>query len=151
MPSIIPSYIYMFAAMTAVGTLLIFSFNSYAATLRFIPETEQLDNLLNYVAAKATELATSTQIDAVTQFYLNLPTTIGDQQYWIRLQNDTVQSWVIGGFGTDWNITSSYRVFLPGNSIATGHHLSVYGPAVLESWTNGSVRQLFLTSARNLN
>lgn len=151
MPSIIPSYVIMFAAMTAVGTLLIFSFNSYAATLRFIPETEQLDNLLNYVAAKATELVTSTQIDAVTQFYLNLPTAIGDQHYWICLQNDTVQSWVMGGFGTDWNITSSYKVFLPGNSIATGHHLSVYGPAVLESWANGSVRQLFLTSARNLN
>ena len=151
MPSIIPSYVIMFAAMTAVGTLLVFSFNSYAATLRFIPETEQLDNLLNYVAAKATELVTSTQIGAATQFYLNLPTAIGDQQYWICLQNDTLQSWVMGGFGTDWNITSSYKVFLPGNSIATGHYLSVDEPAVLESWINGSVRQLFLTSARNLN
>lgn len=141
----------MFVAMTAVGTLLIFSFNSYAATLRFIPETEQLDNLLNYVAAKATELVTSTQTDAVTQFYLNLPTKIGNQQYWIRLQNDTLQSWVMGGFGTDWNITSSQKVFLPGKSIAAGHHLSLYGPAVLKSWMNGSVCQLFLISVRDLN
>jgi hypothetical protein len=140
----------MFVAMIAVGTLLIFSFNSYAATLRFIPETEQLDNLLNYVAAKATELITSTQT-GTTQFYLDLPTGIGDQQYWIRLQNDTFQSCVVGGFGTDWNITSSYEVFLPGNSIATGYHLSLYGPAVLESWINGSVHQLFLTSARDLS
>jgi len=141
----------MFAAMTAVGTLLIFSFNSYAATLRFIPETEQLDNLLNYVAAKATELVTSTQIDAVTQFYLNLPTTIGDQQYWICLQNDTLRSWVMGGFGTDWNITSSHKIFLPGKPIAVGHHLSIYGPAVLKSWMNGSVYQLFLISVRDLS
>jgi hypothetical protein len=151
MPSIIPSYIQMFVAMIAVGTLLIFSFNSYAATLRFIPETEQLDNLLNYVAAKATELITSTQTDGSTQFYLNLPLRIGDQQYWIRLQNDTLQSWVIGGFGTYWNITSSHKVFLPGKPIVTGHHLSVYGPAVLKSWVNGSVRQLFLTSARDVD
>jgi hypothetical protein len=141
----------MFVAMIAVGTLLIFSFNSYAATLRFVPETEQLNNLLNYVAAKATELMTSTQTGTVAQFYLNLPIEIGDQQYWILLQNSTDQSWLMGGFGTDWNISSSYRVFLPGDSIATGHDLSVYGPAVLESWMNGSVRQLFLTSARNLS
>jgi hypothetical protein len=141
----------MFVAMIAVGTLLVFSFNSYAATLRFVPETEQLNNLLNYVAAKATELITSTQTGTVTQFYLDLPTGIGNQQYWIRLQNSTDQCWVIGGFGTNWNITSSYEVSLPGNSIATGYVLSVYGPAVLESWINGSVRQLFLISLRNLN
>jgi hypothetical protein len=140
----------MFVAMIAVGTLLIFSFNSYAATLRFIPEAEQLNNLLNYVTAKATELITSTQTGNIT-VYLDLPTGIGDQQYWIRLQNDAFRSWVIGGFGTDWNITSSYEVFLPGNSIATGHHLSVYGPAVLKSWVNGSAHQLFLTSARDLD
>lgn len=112
MPSIIPSYLQMFVAMTAVGTLLIFSFNSYASTLQSVPETEQLDNLLNYVAAKATELTTSTPTAGITQFYLDLPTSIGNRQYWIRLQNDTLQSWVMGGFGTDWNITSSYRVFL---------------------------------------
>jgi hypothetical protein len=151
MPSIIPSYIQMFVAMIAVGTLLIFSFNSYAATLRYIPETEQLDNLLNYVAAKATELITSTQTDANTQFYLNLPLRIGDQHYWIRLQNDTLQSWVMGGFGTYWNISSTHKVFLPGNPIATGHHLSIYGTAVLKGWINGSVCQLLLISARDLN
>lgn len=151
LPSIIPSYIQMFVAMTAVGTLLIFSFNSYASTLHTIPETEQLNNLLNYIAAKATELITSTQTDANTQLYLNLPTKIGDRGYWIRLQNDSLQSWVMGGFGGDWNITSFHKVFLPADSIATGHHLSVYGPAVLKSRINGSVRQLFLTSARDLN
>jgi len=141
----------MFVAMVAVGTLLIFSFNSYATTLRIIPETEQLDNLLNYVAAKATELVTSTQTGTVTQFCLNLPTKIGDLPYWIRLQNDTLQSWIMGGFGTDWNMTTFHKIFLPGNSIATGHHLSIYGPAVLTSWINSSVRQLFLTSARDLD
>jgi hypothetical protein len=151
LPSIIPSYLYMFVAMIAVGTLLILSFNSYAATLRFIPETEQLSNLLNYVAAKATELTTSTQTGTITQFYINLPPEIGDRQYWIRLQNDTLQSWVMGGFGTDWNMTSSYEVFLLGNSIASGHHLSLYGPAVLKGWINGSVLQLFLASVRDIN
>ena len=151
MPSIIPAYVQMLVAMTAVGTLLIFSFNSYASTLRSVPETEQLDNLLNYVAAKATELTTSTPTEGTTQLYFDLPTSLGDRPYWIRLQNDTLQSWVMGGFGTYWNITSSHRVSLPGNSIVTGHYLSVYGPAVLKSWISGSVRQLFLTNVRELN
>jgi len=150
-PSIIPAYMQMFVAMIAVGTLLIFSFNSYAATLRFIPETEQLNNLLNYVAAKATELTTSTQTGTVTQFYLSLPIEIGNQQYWIRLQNDTIQSWIMGGFGTDSNMTSSYVVFLPGNPTASGYLLSVYGPAVLKSSMNGSDHQLFLGSVRDLS
>lgn len=151
LPSIIPSYVQMFVAMLAVSTLLIFSFNSYAVTLRSIPETEQLDNLLNYVAAKATELITSSQTDMTAQVYLDLPTRIGDQQYWMRLQNDTLQSWVMGGFGADWNTTSSHKVFLPGRPVATGHHLGVYGYAVLKGWMKGSVRELFLASARGFN
>ena len=148
MPSIIPSYIYMFAAMTAVGTLLIFSFNSYAATLRSIPEAEQLDNLLNYVAAKATELLTITKMNSNAQVYLNLPTKIGDQQYWIRLRNDTVQSWIEGSLGKIHNDTSFYKVYLTGKPSATGYHISSFGPAVLKCYMNSSVLQLFLTSAR---
>ena len=148
MPSIIPSYIYMFAAMTAVGTLLIFSFNSYAATLRSIPETEQLDNLLNHVSAKATELLTLTKADSNAQIYLNLPTAIGDREYWIRLRNDTIQSWIEGGFGEIWDGTTFHKVSLAGKPSAKGHYTSGFGPAVLKCSLNGSVPQLFLTSAR---
>jgi hypothetical protein len=148
-PSIIPSYIYMFVAMLAVGTLLIFSFTSYATTLRSIPETEQLDNLLNHVAAKATQLLTTTTTNSNTQTNLNLPTRIGDREYWIRLRNDTLQSWIEGGFGKNWDGTTSHKVFLPGKPIATGHYISGFGPAVLKCPMNGSVLQLFLTSARD--
>jgi len=148
LPSIIPSYIYMFVAMTAVGTLLIFSFNSYTATLRSVPETEQLDNLLNHVAAKATQLLTQTKTDSNAQILLNLPTKIGDQEYWIRLRNNTLQSWIEGGLGKIWDDTTSHKVFFPGKPSAIGQHVSVYGPAVLKCYMNGSVPQLFLTSAR---
>jgi hypothetical protein len=138
----------MFAAMTAVGTLLIFSFSSYAATLRSIPETEQLDNLLNCVAAKATELLTITKSNSNAQVYLDLPTKIGDQQYWIRLRNDTVQSWIEGSLGKIHNDTSFHKIFLAGKPSATGHHVSSFGPAILKCYMNGSVSQLSLTSVR---
>ncbi|MEM2102385.1 MAG: hypothetical protein QXM22_02590 [Candidatus Bathyarchaeia archaeon] len=149
MPSIIPAYVYMFAAMTAVGTLLIFSFNSYAATLRFIPETEQLDNLLSCVAAKATELQSLTTANSNTQGYLNLPSKIGDKSYWLRLRNDTVQSWVEGGFGEiTENTVTNHRVYLAGKPYASGQYTSGFGIAVLKSFMNGSVVQIYLTNAR---
>jgi hypothetical protein len=139
----------MFVAMLAVGTLLIFSFTSYATTLRSIPETEQLDNLLNHVTAKATQLLTTITANSNTQTYLNLPTKIGDREYWIRLQNDALQSWIEGGFGNNWNGITSHKVFLPGKPAATGHYVSGFGPAFLKCHLNGSVLQLFITSARD--
>jgi len=150
MPSIIPSYVYMFAAMTAVGTLLIFSFNSYAATLRSIPETEQLDNLLNHVAAKAIELQSLTTTNSNTQAYLNLPTRIGDRNYWLRLRNDTIQSWLEGGLGEIWDDTpTNHQVYLAGKPYATGQYVSGFGPAVLKGYVNGSISQIFLSSVRD--
>jgi hypothetical protein len=149
LPSIIPSYLYMFAAMIAVGTLLIFSFNSYAATLRSVPETEQLDNLLNHVAAKATELLTQTKTDSNARITLNLPIRIGDRDYWIRLQNDSIQSWVEGGFGEIWNDTVSHKVFFPNRPAVAGHYISGFGAAVLKCYMNGSVLQLLLTNTRD--
>lgn len=148
MPSIIPSYMYMFAAMIAVGTLLIFSFNSFAATLRSVPETEQLGNLLNQVAAKATELLT-VKTNSKTQITLSLPIRIGDRDYWVRLQNDSAQSWVEGGFGGIWNATSSHRVFFPNKPAVAGHYISGFGYAVLKCYMNGSALQLLLTDTRN--
>lgn len=147
MPSIIPSYIYMFFAMTAVGTLLIFSFNSYATTLRSVPETEQLDNLLNHVAAKATEFLTQTNSN--TQTTLNLPSKIGDREYWVRLQHDSTQSWVEGGLGKIWDGIVSHKVFIPSKPAVAGHYISGFGAAVLKCYMNGSVLQLRLTSTRN--
>jgi hypothetical protein len=139
----------MFAAMTAVGTLLIFSFNSYAATLRFIPETEQLDNLLSCVAAKAMELQSLTTVNTSTQVYLNLPSKIGDKPYWLRLRNDTVQSWIEGGLGEIMeNTIANHRVYLAGKPYASGQYMSGFGPAVLKSHMNGSAIQIYLTSAR---
>jgi hypothetical protein len=139
----------MFAAMTAVGTLLIFSFSSYATTLRSVPEMEQLDNLLNYIAAKATELLTQTKTNSNTKFTLNLPSKIGDREYWIRLQNNTVQSWIEGGLSKIWNGSTSHKVFFPGSPVATGYYISGFGPAVLRCYVIGSVLQLVLTSARD--
>ena len=148
MPALIPSHIYMFVAMTAVGTLLIFSFNSYAATLRHVPEKEQLDNLLSHVAAKAIGIMTMTGGDSTTKVYLDLPTSIGDRQYWIRLRNDSIQAWVEGGLGEIWNGTNVNRVFLPATPTATGEFIGDYGVATLACYRSGSELRLVLANGR---
>ena len=59
MPSIVPSYLYTFFALALIGTILIGTFSSLAASLKQIPEEKQLRNVLDYVAAKSLELVNS--------------------------------------------------------------------------------------------
>ncbi|MEM4704627.1 MAG: hypothetical protein QXJ02_06140 [Candidatus Bathyarchaeia archaeon] len=148
MPSIIPAHVYMFVATVAVGTLLISSFSSYANTLRHIPEKEQLGNLLQRVATKATEILVATNENSTTQVCLRLPTSIGNNQYWIRLKNDSVQIWVEGGLGRIWNGTTANRAYLPVRAIVSGEFLSSYGLATLTCYKNQSEPQLVLTTGR---
>lgn len=145
MPSIIPTHIYMFLAMTVVGTLLIFSFNSFASTLRFVPEKEQLYNIIAHVAAKATELTILTTPNSTTEISLKLPISVGDRQYWIRLHNNTYQSWTEGGFG-ETTAKALYRVSVPGKPSATGSYTGNSRNAVLRCYMNESVVQLVLTN-----
>lgn len=148
MPALIPSHIYMFVATTIVGTLLIFSFNSYAATLRYVPEKEQLNNLLNHVAAKAIEILTMTSENSTTRIYLDLPTSIGDRQYWIRLRNDSIQAWVEGGLGRIWSGMVASKVFLPSTPRASGEFIGDFGVATLTCKRSNEGLQLVLTTGR---
>jgi len=138
----------MLVAMTAVGTLLIFSFNSFATILRSVPEVEHLDYLLSCVATKATELLTEINLNSNIQIYLDLPTRIGNREYWIRLHSNSLQSWVEGGLGKIWVGPTSRRVFLPGNQSAIGYYTSDSGTAILECYMNNSIPQLVLTNVR---
>jgi hypothetical protein len=138
----------MFVATVAVGTLLIFSFNSYAVTLRHVPEKEQLNNLLSHIAAKAVEIMTMTSEDSTTKVYLDLPTSIGDRQYWIRLRNDSIQAWVEGGLGEIWNGTTVNKVFLPSTPIAAGEFIGDFGVATLTCRRSGSELELVLATGR---
>lgn len=146
MPSIIPSHIYMLLAMTIIGTLLVFSFNSFASTLRFVPEKEQLYSIVMHVAAKAAELTILTTSNSTAKILLNLPISIGDRQYWIRLQNNTYRSWVEGGFGETITDSALYKVSITGKPSATGSYISSSGTATLKCHMNESVVHLVLTN-----
>ncbi len=148
LPSTIPSHIYTMVALAAVGTLLVVTVNSYTITLRTTSETEQLKNLLNQVAARGNELLTITvATNSSTRVYLQLPATIGYQQYWIRASNDSSATWIQGALGQITENSVENSVFLPQGTAASGFFVGGYGPAVLESYMNGSSPQLNLASS----
>jgi len=145
MPSTVPSYMYTFFALAIVGTLLICTFSSFAVSMRRAPENEQLKNILEKVASESCELlslvvANNSTVNTV----LDLPSTIGDKRYWIRLGNDTSSAWVEGGLG-DVPSQTENRVYLPGMPKASGQFISGNGVAKLECYKNGSKICLYLT------
>jgi len=147
LPSIISGHIYTMVALAAVGTLLVATLYSYTASLRATAEAEQLKNLLSQVAAKANELLTITAAtNSSTRIVLQMPATIGYQQYWIRVSNDSTSAWVEGSLGQVVERTASNLLFLPKGTSAYGSFVGGYGPAVLESYMNGSTPQLNLAS-----
>lgn len=140
MPSVTPSYIYTFAALIAVSTLLVSSFMAYADTLRASAETKQLKNLMDSIAAKSIELVTlSLTTNATVKSYLQMPNAIGSKQYWLRLGNDSASAWVEGGFGNLPVQKTELRVYLPKEAVATGCYIGGYGMACLECYFNADI------------
>jgi len=149
MPAIAPSYLYAFFALVAVSTILISSFSAYAATLRTMPEMEQLENLLNCIASKGYELITLTTVtNSTSEAVLQLPSAIGNKQYWIRLRNMTSKAWIEGALGSIQKGNIANRVYLPKTVSALGNYSSGYGPAVLKCYMNGSTVNLHLNTWR---
>ena len=145
MPSTIASHIYTMVALAAVGSLLVATLNSYTTTLRATSETEQLKNLLTQVAAKGNELLTiADATSSSARVFLQLPATIGYQQYWIRASNDSSSTWIEGSLGQITKNKAPNLVFLPKGTSASGYFVGGYGPAILESCMNGSTLQLNL-------
>jgi len=146
-PSVVSSYIYTLVALAAVSALLIYSLNSYSYTLRASAEADQLQSILNGVAAKANEVLTFvTTTNSSLTIYLNLPTTIGNQYYWIRLRNDSTKAWVEGSFGEILEGDTELKVLIPCDAAMSGHFVSTRGQATLQGYMNGSTPQLNLAS-----
>lgn len=148
MPSITPSYLYTFIALVAVCSLLIFSFMAYADTLRAFSETTKLKNLMDYVATKSTELLTLTlTTNATSEVFLQMPVTIGNKQYWLRLSNDSEKAWLEGGLGNTPVEETELQVYLPREASATGHYIGGYGAACLKCYISSGVPQIQLMSS----
>jgi len=143
----VSSYVYTLVGLTAVSALLLYSLNSYAFTLRSTSETDQLRNIVNGVAAKANEILTLvTSTNLTLTAYLDLPTTIGDQQYWMRIRNDSSRAWIEGSLGQIWEGNVELHVFIYPKASVSGYFVSTHGHTLLQGYMNGSAPQLNLAS-----
>lgn len=128
MPAITPGYLYTFFAIIAVSSILVVSFTDYAGAMRFSAETRRLKNLMDHVAAKATELLTlAAATNATAETFIQTPASIGNSQYWLRLRNDSSKAWLEGGLGNLPIEETELRVYLPGKASASGYYIGGYG------------------------
>jgi type II secretory pathway pseudopilin PulG len=149
MPSITPSYLYTLVALIVVSSLLVLAFMAYADTLRYSSELRQLSSLVHRIASKITELQTLAIPDnSVSEIFVQMPTSIGNQQYWLQLQNDSARAWLEGGLGNVPIDETDLRVYLSSDSLATGYFIGGYGAAHLTCQKNVGVTRVLLESSR---
>ena len=146
MVSIIPSYVYTLFAALVVGVIIVTSCSYATLNVRNEAETQQLNNINEYVATQSLTLITDAAVgnQNLTQF-LNLPTQVGNQVYWICIENNLGGTFVCSGFGSTACLSQS-GVAIPAKADASGIFVSTFGRPCLEcTYANGTV-SLTLTS-----
>jgi hypothetical protein len=124
MPSIIPGYVYALVASIIVGTIIITMSGLITANVKTDAEKQQLSNIAGYVATKSMEIMSYSSSGNVSlTSSLIVPPLIGNQRYWIRIQNDSSNAWVEVGFGAIVT-QSDQKAFLPSEVSASGSCLS---------------------------
>jgi len=146
-PSSSTDFLYSLMALLAVGVILTASFSSYTTVLAHASEVSKLKEVVNHVAAKATEALTFvTENNATLSIVFSLPLKIGDRDYWIRFANDSSSAWVEGAFGNaSRSGEQDCRVYLPRDVYATGTFEGGYELAQIDCSLNGSTIQLTLS------
>jgi hypothetical protein len=145
MPSIIPSYVYTLFASMIVGSLLVVAFSLTTVNIKNEAEKQQLTGLAEYVATKSCELlSTATTTGVAVHSTLSLPSLIGNQRYWVKLENDSLSAWVEVGYGTTPQSTE-LRVPIPSDVSASGIFISGSGLANLQIQTQSATTFLKLS------
>jgi hypothetical protein len=138
LPSIIPSYVYTLFACIIVGTILIYASSLSSINVENEANLQELKNIADYVATTSFELVSSSKTNNLTaNFMLNIPAIVGDQRYWIQLENDSFRSWVNIGFGTIPQ-PGEQQTYIPSKVAAFGDYISGAGIPVLRFYNNGS-------------
>jgi hypothetical protein len=101
-------------------------------------EQQQLSNIAGYVATESLELISHARADNLTTtLSLTVPSSIGDQRYWMQIKNDSSRTWVEVGFGTTPS-SSEQRTYIPAEASASGTYTSGLGTATLECYSDNS-------------
>lgn len=143
MPAIIPSYVYSLFAALIVGTIVVFTCSVSTISIRNEADIQQLTNISQYIATQGLALVAQTNQNS-TQF-LELPSQIGNQRYWVRLTSGSSGAWVESGFGVIANQTQ-FRINMPAGVSASGVVISGSGRALMQCVVEEQVVTLKLSS-----
>jgi hypothetical protein len=146
MPTIIPGYVYALFASVLVGVIIVYSCSVATVNIKNQASTQQLKNIDEYVAAQSLMvLSHTTEENQNTTQFLEIPSQVGNQMFWIQISNDSSGAWVESGFGT--TVTSSdLHVSLPAAVNASGIFVSSSGRAILKCHFEDQIATLTLTS-----
>jgi hypothetical protein len=131
-PSIIPSYVYSIFAALIVGSIIILCCSLSTINIKNQAIDQQLKNINEYVAAQSLALLSHTTENNrnATQF-LDIPSQIGNQRFWISIANDSSGAWVASGFGTTVS-SNQPKMNIPAQVVASGIFISGSGRAELQ-------------------
>ncbi len=144
MPTIVPSYVYSLFAALIVGVIVVYSCSVATMNIRADANQQQLKNIEQYVAAQTLRLISHTTINQNTTVYLDIPSQIGNQRFWINLANDSSTTWVESGFG-DRVLSSGLQEVVPAQVAASGSFVSGSGRPLLECRFENQVATVTLT------
>ena len=146
MPSIIPGWVYSIFAALIVGTIIVYACSISTLNVKNQANSQQLKNIDEYVAAQSLSLLShTTENNQITTQFLDIPSSIGNQRFWIRIANDSSGAWVESGFGTTLS-SNSLQMNIPANFDASGYFISGSGRAKLQCQFENQIATLTLTS-----
>jgi hypothetical protein len=146
MPTIIPSYVYSLFAALIVGSIIVSACSSSVSGIRNEANTQQLGNIDEYVATQSLNLITHTaENNQNSTQYLEIPSSIGNQQFWICIGNNSSGAWVQSGFGNT-AVSSQPQMHIPAKVAASGIFISGSGRAFLQCHLENEVLTLTLNS-----
>lgn len=144
MVSSIPSYMYSLFASLIIGSILVCAVSVETLSIRGSANEQQLENIQQYVAAQALTLIAQTTFEGQSTIqYLDIPSAIGNQRFYIHLASDQNSAWVTSGFNQ--NTTISRPTEVPAKADAQGSYLSGQGRPLLQCHIQNQIVTLTLT------
>jgi hypothetical protein len=146
MPTIIPGYVYSLFAAVLVGAIIVYSCSLVALNIKNQASTQQLKNIDEYVATQSLmALSQTTEENQNTTLFIDVPSQVGNQIFWIQISNDSSGARVESGFGTTAS-SSDLHTNIPAAVNASGTFISGSGKAILQCHFENQIATLTLTS-----
>jgi hypothetical protein len=144
LPSIIPSYVYSLFAALLVGIIIVYSCSQVTLGMENKAMQHQLSNIDKYVAAQGLVLISHISEGQNSTQYLDIPSAVGNQRFWLQIVNDSSGVYVQSGFGVT-PYGTDLRVEIPGDVDASGYFVSGSGRPILVCGLENQVVTLLLT------